>query len=171
MLRTTPLVTLLAAALALAVNIEFARATPLGGAARQHNPLRSVTIANNRGGYVVDYARQVHEWRRIGTRVRFAGRCESACTLYLALPASQTCIARGASFSFHAPRGGTPNLNRVMAIYMTSSYPGWVQSWLKSRGGLSRRLVTMNYQYASRFMRPCATASASTEVRKAGKTG
>jgi hypothetical protein len=172
MLKTTPFVTLLAAALVLAVSAQSAKATPVSGAWQQQ-PVKSrfVTISNNRGGYVVDYAIRMEEWKKSGTRVRFAGRCQSACTVYLALPASQACIARGASFTFHAPSGSSASATRYAHIYMMKTYPAWVRSWVSSKGGLTRRLVTMNYAYASRFMRPCGTSTASADVRKAGKTG
>jgi hypothetical protein len=171
MLKTTPLMTLLAAALALAVSGGLAKATPLSGSWQQQSKSRFVTISNNRGGYVVDYAVQMEQWKKSGTRLRFAGRCDSACTVYLALPTSRTCIARGASFSFHAPSGSSASAARYAGIYMMKTYPGWVRSWVKSRGGLTRRLVTMNYEYASRFMRPCGTATANADVRKAGRNG
>ena len=169
--RTSTLVTFLTAAMVLAVSAGFAQATPLSGVRQQQDKPRFVTISNNRGGYVVDYAVRMEQWRKSGTRVRFAGRCDSACTLYLALPTTHTCIARGASFSFHSPRGSSASASRYAQIYMIKTYPGWVRSWIGSRGGLSRRLVTMNYEYASRFMRTCGTASAGRNLRKAGQTG
>jgi hypothetical protein len=58
-----------------------------------------------------------------------------------------------------------------MKTYMMSSYPAWVRSWLASRGGLNGRLVTMNYAYASRYMRTCPTQTADAEARKVDKAG
>jgi hypothetical protein len=66
-----------------------------------------VTIGNERGGYVVDYAVRMVELRESNVDVRFSGHCKSACTIYLALPQDQTCIAPGASFTFHKPNAPT----------------------------------------------------------------
>jgi hypothetical protein len=161
MLRSDPLGALLAAALAL-FNLDSGKEETSREVGDGEEVSRTVTIRNNRGGHVIDYVQQLEQWKQSGTQVRFVGRCDSACTLYLALPESNTCIARNASFRFHAPRGGTPQINRVMETYMTQSYPDWVRVWLEHRGGLKRQVITMDYRYASRFMRPCTGAAAST---------
>jgi hypothetical protein len=109
--------------------------------------------------------------KQSGKPVQFAGSCLSACTIYLALPPSQTCISPGASFGFHAPYGSTPSGNRMARMYMLKTYPGWVRSWISSRGGLSSRVITMNYAYASKFMKPCGTATAQGDSVKSGPTG
>jgi hypothetical protein len=44
-------------------------------------------------------------------------------------------------------------------VYLMRKYPGWVKSWIARNGGLSGRLVTMNYSYASKFLRRCTVAS------------
>jgi hypothetical protein len=117
-----------------------------------------VTIGNERGGYVVDYAARVLRLRQLDAKVRFTGRCDSACTLYLALPQDQTCIARGASFRFHAPTASTRQASVAAESYMLKTYPEWVTAWLDARGGLSWRLITMEYGYASQYLRPCETS-------------
>jgi hypothetical protein len=117
-----------------------------------------VTIGNERGGYVVDYAARVLKLQESNTTVRFAGRCDSACTLYLTLPQDQTCIARGASFRFHAPTAPTRQASFAAKTYMLKTYPEWVTTWLEAQGGLSRRLITMDYTYASQYLRACETS-------------
>jgi hypothetical protein len=118
-----------------------------------------VTIDNERGGFVVDYAMRMVELRESKTEVRFTGRCDSACTLYLALPRSQVCIAAGASFGFHKPRASTGHVTRAAEAYMLKTYPDWVNAWIQSRGGLSHRTMTMGYSFASKHMRPCEAIS------------
>jgi len=118
-----------------------------------------ITIRYDRGGYVVRYAMKMMKLKASGTNVRFAGRCDSACTLYLALPRSQTCVAPGASFRFHAPSAASTHAVKVAQSYMMKSYPGWVRSWIRSRGGLSRTLITMDYSYARSFIKTCESAS------------
>ena len=95
---------------------------------------RGETIVNDRGGYLVDYAARLAQFQKGGQKVNFAGRCNSACTLFLALPQNQTCITPGASFGFHAPKAPTLAAAEVGQLYLVQKYPSWVQSLdLKSR--------------------------------------
>jgi len=116
-----------------------------------------VNISGDRGGEVIRYALKMKKLERAGSKVRFRGSCDSACTLYLALPRHQLCITPNAKFRFHLPYGASPRGNRIAADYMRRSYPGWVRSWLRKNGGLSRRLKTMNYSYASKYLQTCKT--------------
>ncbi len=121
---------------------------------------RTVSIGSDRGGVVINYGLRMLRWRQNGTKVRFSGSCQSACTLYLGLASSQTCISPGASFSFHSPFGATSRGNRAAQAFMMRNYPGWVKSWIRSQGGLSAGMKTMGYGYASRFIKPCGSAVA-----------
>jgi hypothetical protein len=120
---------------------------------------RSVSIGSDAGGVVIQYGLRMLRWRSSGTRVRFTGACRSACTIYLGLAASQTCISPGASFGFHSPFGATGRGNAVAQSFMMRNYPGWVRSWIRSQGGLNSQIKTMSYGYASRFMRPCGSSA------------
>lgn len=122
-----------------------------------------VSIGNNSGGQVISFGLQMLKWKRAGHRVRFSGRCASACTIYLALPSKNMCISPGASFHFHSPFGGNSRGNKVARSYMLRNYPGWVRAWLNRNGGLGSRLVAMNYSYASKFIRPCAVRTAQND--------
>lgn len=115
----------------------------------------TVTIRNDRGGYLIEYALRMLRFKESGARVHFNGNCASACTLFLALPQEQTCITQRAEFRFHAPSGAGQRGNLFMLHYLLASYPDWVRDWLRENGGLSHRLVTMDYEYASRFLPPC----------------
>lgn len=163
MIRLGRLLAVGAVGIALLSSTQMTTAGPFIGPSRSQG---YVTIGSDRGGYVIKYALRMLKLRKSGTPVRFAGRCESACTLYLALPSNQTCIAPGVSFRFHAPYGArTQQGDRFALSYMLSSYPGWVRSWIKTKGGLSRQLITMNYGYASRYMRSCRSQSAEVSGR------
>ena len=105
---------------------------------------------------MVDYALRIIEFIETKRKVKFVGRCDSACTLFLGLPKSQMCIREGAYFRFHAPRGPTELAVQAVEAYMMRKYPKWVRSWINSQGGLSDQLITMNFDYASRFMQSCA---------------
>ena len=119
------------------------------------NSAPNISVGTDRGGHVVSYGLRLTRWRQSGVKVRFTGSCESACTLYLGLSPHQTCIDPRASFSFHAPFGSSSRGNRMAQALMMQNYPPWVRSWLRSQGGLTSRLKTMNYVYASKFIKPC----------------
>lgn len=130
----------------------------------------ALTIRGDRGGEVISYAIRMKELEEAGRDVRFSGSCDSACTLYLALPRSQTCITQGASFGFHLPYGASPRGNKVAAQYMMRQYPGWVKSWIRNNGGLTSGIKRMNYAYASRYIPTCGGAAKTTVASLAGKT-
>lgn len=115
----------------------------------------SVSISGDRGGYVVVYALRMLKLKESGKPVQFRGRCDSACTLYLALPARQVCVAPKTSFNFHLPYGASASGNRFAASYMLRSYPSWVRNWIRSKGGLTNKMLSMNSAYASKFLPNC----------------
>jgi hypothetical protein len=157
-MKTRGLVTtLVVAGLTVSIGCQAVYSAPLMGPMRGQNIVR---ISNDRGGYVIQYASKLETLKQAGTQVQFTGRCLSACTLYLALPKSQTCVASRASFTFHAAYGSSPRGNQIATSYMLNKYPSWVRSWISTQGGLSRRLITMPYGYVSKHMRPCETATA-----------
>lgn len=114
-----------------------------------------VTVRGDGGGEMLKYALRVKKLEKQQSLVRFGGGCESACTLYLAMPNSQICLLRGAFFRFHMPHGSTANDNRIAAQYMMRNYPDWVQTWIHDNGGLTRNMKTMRYDYAAQFIKPC----------------
>jgi hypothetical protein len=128
---------------------------PQGG---ERNLRDAVEIGNDSGGYVAEYALRLYEMREARQKVRFVGVCDSACTLFLALPADQTCITEGAYFRFHAPSAPSASAADAVASYMMRKYPPWVRAWIAAQGGLSDRLATMTYTYAQNFMRTCKSA-------------
>lgn len=115
----------------------------------------SVSINGDSGGSVGTYIRKVSYYQKSGTVVRFTGRCDSACTLLLALPRSKTCIRPGAYFRFHAPIARNSQMQRLTHLLMMKKYPSWVRSYLARKGGLTRNLVTIDYSYASRYLKQC----------------
>lgn len=121
-------------------------------------PIKSVSISGNSGGSIGQFALRTAKLRNSRTLVKFKGRCDSACTLFLGLPPKQTCISKGAFFRFHAPKHRSAQAARYAQNYMMRKYPGWVRAWISQNRGLSSRLITMNYKYASRFIPACVTA-------------
>ena len=121
-------------------------------------PVKSVSIYSNSGGSIGQFALRAAKLRNNRTLVKFEGRCDSACTLFLGLPSKQTCISRGAFFRFHAPKHHSAKAALYAKNYMMRKYPGWVRTWISENRGLSSRLITMDYEYASQFIPACVTA-------------
>ncbi len=119
-------------------------------------PTKIVNIRSDRGGQIIRYALRAKKYARSGSELRFTGRCDSACTLFLSMPKSKVCIKKRASFGFHLPYGSGKSANATAARYMLQKYPSWVRSWIKANGGLKKRIKRMDYAYASKFMKPCA---------------
>lgn len=118
----------------------------------------AVEVGNDSGGLVAVYALRLYEMKEAGRKVRFVGGCDSACTLFLALPADQTCLAEGAYFRFHAPTAPSVSAEAAVRAYMMRKYPRWVRAWIAAQGGLSDRLATMSYAYAQNFIQTCKSA-------------
>ena len=114
-----------------------------------------ISIANNSGGNIATFAVEVASYRNAGTRLRFNGRCDSACTLFLGLPSNQTCVSQGAYFRFHSPSAGSARSELIAQNYLMRKYPGWVRNWIAQHNGLSHQLITMDYTVASRYMQTC----------------
>jgi hypothetical protein len=144
----------------LAITLTTANVTHAMSARNETPPRRVVNISGDSGGAIVKYALRVAKLRNARSIVRFSGRCDSACTLLLSLPKSQVCITPGATFRFHAPRHSNGRAAAAAKRYMLRKYPGWVRAFVNSQDGLTSRLVTMNYRYASRFIRKCSTKQA-----------
>ena len=102
---------------------------------------------------------KARQFQQDDVRVQFAGRCDSACTIYLSLPSTQTCLAPDAAFGFHSPHGATAESSQAAETYLLEQYPDWVTNWIDSQGGLSRKIMTMDHDYASQYLRPCETSA------------
>jgi hypothetical protein len=133
------------------MGLAYAHAEAIGQSSNQ----KTVSIANNSGGNIAVFALVAAEYQTTGTLVKFDGRCDSACTLFLGLPAQQTCINRGAIFRFHAPHGVSARSQKTAQAYLMQKYPKWVRAWINSQNGLGRNLITMDYSHARKFMRSC----------------
>lgn len=145
------------AALMFAGTLETSYSSPLSGSVHH--------VRNDGGGYVIDYAIKMRKMQRAGRPVHFRGRCDSACTLFLALPRSQTCVAPGAAFGFHLPYGSSARGDRVAASFLLNNYPRWVRNWIHEKGGLSNRLKVMHYDYAKRFLPECPSTRVASNAQ------
>lgn len=143
----------IASYLTLALALSLGLSMPEAQASRP--PIRYMTIGNDSGGYIIKYALRMMKIRQSGALVKFNGRCDSACTLFLAIPSSHSCTTNDASFRFHLPLGSSESGNKLARDYMLRNYPGWVRSWIRQKGGLSHKLITMNASYAQKFTGAC----------------
>ena len=81
--------------IAIAISSSYAAmATPT-------NP--PIRIFSDRGGMIVDYALRIRLAEDSGTPIKFKGRCDSACTVFLGMASEQACVSDRASFGFHLP--------------------------------------------------------------------
>jgi hypothetical protein len=126
--------------------------SPLLQAARSPD---QITIANDPGGRIAEYRAALMQLRESGKPLRLAGRCASACTLYLSLPPEQLCISPNTTFLFHAPTTSSKNLTVLVQSRMLNTYPSWVRAWISDRGGLTKRLLVMDYQFARKYLPTC----------------
>ena len=122
---------------------------------KRKTPSNQISISNNSGGNIAQFALHMSAINRSNTKVRFTGRCDSACTMYLGLPQHKICIAPGAYFRFHMPQARSARTTNLATRFLYQKYPGWVRSWIASQGGLSTSLIAMDYSYAKRFIQPC----------------
>ena len=79
----------------------------------------------SKGGRTKDFAVDVQRYRQSGELFRITGHCQSACTMFLALP--NVCVEPSARLLFHA--GQTPEGTRRMI----NSYNGKLRSYLTSK--------------------------------------
>ncbi len=100
------------------------------------------------GGRVGPFLDLFERVRASGERVVIDGPCLSACTLVLSMvPSERICVTRRAVLGFHAAR----SIDRRGRVYaepeasqlVLETYPEGVQSWIRSRGGLTSRLLLL----------------------------
>ena len=115
----------------------------------------AVSVNGDNGGNIAQYLLRTEEYRAAQTQVSFAGHCDSACTLYLSLAPEQICIRQHAYFRFHAPIAKSQRVQDMATAALMERYPDWVKDWISLQGGLTRHLMTMDYDYARQFVQPC----------------
>jgi hypothetical protein len=119
-----------------------------------YSPFEGDTYRHNDGGQVRTFGLKLEEYERTGRAVRLMGHCNSACTLFLALPPRQVCQTPGTTYLFHKSWGGTYEDRQITDDYMWSVYPYWVKTWLSSNGWDQWDSI-MPYNYSKNFVRDC----------------
>ncbi len=127
----------------------------------QRTRSEAVIIAGDAGGNIVTYAMQAAAYKSAGTTLQVSGNCDSACTIYLSLPNSQICVTPAANFRFHAPMAGNMRAKTVAHQFVRGKYPKWVRSWIDSNGGLTAKLITMDFAFSRKHLPVCAMQTAA----------
>jgi hypothetical protein len=107
-----------------------------------------IRIIQSPGGRVGPFLELFERVRESGERVVIDGPCLSACTLVLSLvPGERICVTKRAVLGFHAAR----SVDRRGRFYaepeaseaVLEAYPAPVRDWIRSRGGLTARLLLL----------------------------
>ncbi|MGV7211796.1 hypothetical protein [Bradyrhizobium sp. UFLA05-112] len=107
-----------------------------------------IRIVQSPGGRVGPFLELFERVRDSGQRVVIDGPCLSACTLVLSLvPGERICVTKRAVLGFHAAR----SVDRQGRFYaepeaseaVLAAYPAPVRDWIRSRGGLTSRLLLL----------------------------
>ncbi len=78
------------------------------------------------------------------------------CLYPLSEPSAEPSLpTTRSSFRFHAPTAKSAKTVGLAQRFMYAKYPGWVRGWIAAKGGMTRRLITMDYTYASNFIKQC----------------
>ena len=107
-----------------------------------------IRILGSSGGEVGPFLNLFERVRASGERVVIDGPCLSACTLVLSMvPNDRICVTRRAILGFHAarsidPRGRTYAEPQASELVL-EAYPSAVRGWIRSRGGLTSRLLLL----------------------------
>ena len=107
-----------------------------------------VRILGSPGGQVGPFLDLFEEVRSSGERVVIDGPCLSACTLVLSMvPNDRICVTRRAVLGFHAARSidrrGRMYAEPEASELVLEAYPSAVRGWIRSRGGLTSRLLLL----------------------------
>jgi hypothetical protein len=104
-------------------------------------------IHGDPGGEVASYLRKFAQVRSSGERVVIDGRCDSACTLLLAvIPRDHICMTSRAVLGFHAASRYDDASRRLVPTepgtrLVMGMYPPAIRQWIARHGGLTTRVI------------------------------
>ncbi len=108
-----------------------------------------VRIKADTGGQIGPYLENLMALKNSGERVAIDGPCLSACTMVLGvIPRDRICVTTRARLGFHAAwnpgQNGQPVTSHTATKFLMDIYPEHVRTWIKGRGGLSRRMIVLS---------------------------
>jgi hypothetical protein len=108
-----------------------------------------VRIKADTGGQIGPYLENFEALKNSGERVAIDGPCLSACTMVLGvIPRDRICVTSRARLGFHAAwnpgQNGQPVTSPAATKFLMNIYPEHVKTWIKGRGGLSRRMIVLS---------------------------
>jgi hypothetical protein len=124
---------------------------------------RPYKIYNDHGGLVVDKYSHFLKLKNQGRQLKILGNCDSACTIALFVH-EDICIGKKAKFRFHSSfvksrdsRGKEYDDVSVKVInqWLMLNYPDWVEEHINLYGGLSKKLITIDYNIAKKYLKTC----------------
>jgi hypothetical protein len=137
----------------------------------------TVRIKSDPGGQIGPYLEALYELRSSGEKVVIDGPCLSACTMVLGvIPRERLCVTPRAQFGFHAawhPGRNGPVTSQSATKLLMDVYPEDVKSWIKARGGLTRKLMVLSGPELTAMYPACPTttvAQSKDSRRKPGTT-
>jgi hypothetical protein len=130
--------------------------------------MAEIRIGNNHGGLIQPYEQWAGAVAATGENVVISGPCDSACTLILgAVPRNRICVRPGGSLRFHAAFLGEKNEITQQIKFegpsaagtreLWRNYPAYVRPWIKSHGGLTRKLIVLEGRELERMFHRCPT--------------
>jgi hypothetical protein len=119
-----------------------------------------VRIKADTGGQIGPYLENFMAMRNAGERVAIDGPCLSACTMVLGvIPRERICVTSRARLGFHAAwnpgQNGQPVTSQSATKFLMDIYPEHVRTWIKGRGGLSRRMIVLSGPELAAMYPPC----------------
>ena len=101
------------------------------------SPNAEMRVLRDRGGYYHERLEHIARLEEAGTPVAIQGLCQSACTLFLALP--NACVYPQARLGFHGPQGvrngrvfEVPEPERSQVVDdIAAHYPPAIATWFR----------------------------------------
>lgn len=120
----------------------------------------TVEITDDRGGLVFAYQLKWEQLQTQKVNVRIAGRCLSACTIFLGyIPRRDICVMPNAALGFHLAT--LPSVTKQLL----DEYPEDIRAWIDQHGGLTFQVIWMQAPEIFHYFRKCDQVTAQSKTR------
>jgi hypothetical protein len=131
------------------------------------NANRVITIDDGIGGHVQGMVRMLTKILDTDRRVVIDGPCRSACTLLTSLGPSRVCITPRAELWFHQASLLTGKRSKFWSSTMLKLYPAGIRSYVRGRGGLGRKWISLKGKRLARLFPSRCGRGAPAQQRQA----